>query len=34
MKITVVKKSTTRIKAVNICPFVCDNPPDGSGQQR
>jgi len=34
MKITVVKKSATRIKAMSICPFIVDNPPDGSSSQK
>ncbi len=34
MKITVIKKSDTKVKTMSVCPFIIDNPPDGSTPQR
>jgi hypothetical protein len=34
MKITVVKKSATRVNTMSICPFIVDNPPDGGAKQQ
>jgi hypothetical protein len=28
MKITVIKKSDTKIKTMSVCPFIMDNPPE------
>jgi hypothetical protein len=33
MKITVVKKTSTRVKTMSICPFIVDNPPDIGGNR-
>ena len=28
MKITVIKKSDSKVKTMSVCPFVLDNPPE------
>jgi hypothetical protein len=34
MKITVIKKSASRVNPMSVCPIVIDNPPERDGKQR
>jgi hypothetical protein len=33
VKITVIKKSDTKVKTMSVCPFIIDCPPEASAQK-
>ena len=34
MKITVIKKSNGKVKTMNVCPWILDEPPVGGGKSQ
>jgi hypothetical protein len=34
VKITVIKKSSGKVKTMAVCPWILDAPPDGSGKSQ